>query len=103
MADTRKTERIKSVCVEDREIVRTLRKICQEVQEKAQGDMTLPPDPRDRIVALNMMNNVFDRIDAALDQYLKKATGSFRVVTKGDDHALEQGVALTMNNGDQRR
>jgi|APIni6443716594_1056825.scaffolds.fasta_scaffold00187_5 hypothetical protein len=103
MANTQKTECMRVALLDEREIAKIFRKICQEVQDKAQGDMTLPADPTERIVALNMMNNVFDRIDAALEAFLRKETSSsVRLVAKGEDDASEQGVGLAMDTGERR-
>jgi hypothetical protein len=41
------------------------------VQSQAAGDMTLPADPTARLIAINTMNNIFDRLDEAIDRYIK--------------------------------
>jgi len=72
MVDTRKTQILPSP--HDRECITTkeLRRIVAKIQQEVRGDMTLPCDPRERLVAINTMHNVFDRIDAALDRIEEK-------------------------------
>ena len=72
MVDMRKTQIIPSP--QEREHVATeeLRRIVAKIQREVRGDMTLPCDPRDRLVTINTMHNVFDRIDEALDRLEEK-------------------------------
>ena len=72
MIDTRKTE--KRATAKDLAMATALQRLCREVQDQAQGDMTLPSDPAARLIALNMMNNVFDRLDAAIERHIKSLT-----------------------------
>jgi hypothetical protein len=92
MADTRNTQLVEISAGESIRLAELLRQLCREVQNQAAGDMTLPTDPIHRIVAINMMNNVFDRIDAAVEVYLKRGE---------KEHEQEQGVGLAMT-GDRR-
>lgn len=71
MADTRKTETIRRKTVNDYELATALRKICRRVQDEAAENMKLPTTPNERIAAINAMNNIFDRIDEALENFLK--------------------------------
>jgi hypothetical protein len=75
MTDTRKTETIRRKTVNDYELATALRQLCRRVQKEASDNMKLPTTPTERIVAINTMHNVFDRLDEALDHFLK-----------GDDH-----------------
>lgn len=54
-----------------------MRRLCREVQDQAAVSMRLPEDIHERMIAINTMHNVFDRIDEAVDAYLK---------AKGDGH-----------------
>lgn len=53
------------------------RKILCAVEDEAYGGMTLPCDPHDRLIAINTMHNVFDRLRDAVERHA---------------HALEKGV-----------
>ena len=72
MTDTRKTQVIPSSQARECATTAELRCIVAKIQREVRGNMTLPCDPRDRLVALNMMHNVFDRIDEALDRLEEK-------------------------------
>jgi len=102
MSDTRKTTVIKMASVRESGLDSLLRQICKNAQDKASADMILPDNPRDRLIALNTMNNVFDRIDEALEQYIRSAAGMIPVVVEGAKHEREQGVGLAMDTGERR-
>lgn len=72
MVDTRKTQVISLTQVRECATTAELRCIVAKIQQEVRGGMTLPCDPRDRLVALNTMHNVFDRIDEALDRLEEK-------------------------------
>jgi hypothetical protein len=69
--DDRKTERLSTETMMKLATATSLRKLCQQVQSQAAGDMTLPADPTARLIAINTMNNIFDRLDEAIDRYVK--------------------------------
>jgi hypothetical protein len=69
--DNRKTERLPTEAMMKLATATALRTLCQQVQSQAAGDMTLPADPTARLIAINTMNNIFDRLDEAVDRYVK--------------------------------
>lgn len=74
MSETRKTEKIDvPKFVAQCELANALRRILHDVKKQAVGDMTLPGDEHDRLIALNMMDNVFDRLDDAIEVFIVKA------------------------------
>jgi hypothetical protein len=46
--------------------------------------MALPSDMPSRLVAINTINNVFDRIDAELEQRVKTANGAVPIIAEGE-------------------
>jgi hypothetical protein len=81
--DTRKTTLMKIVTVRENDLANLLRKICREVQNQVWKDMALPSDMPSRLVAINTINNVFDRIDAELEQRVKTANGAVPIIAEG--------------------
>ena len=71
MTDTRKTQLVNLSPVEKCRIAEALHLLCRSIQDRASVCMKLPEDGHDRIIAINTMNNVFDRLDEAVDEYLK--------------------------------
>lgn len=45
-----------------------IRKVLKEVEDEAYGNMTLPCDPHDRIIAVNAMHNILDRLRDAVER-----------------------------------
>lgn len=76
MTDTRKTQILPTPQERERAVAKEFRCIVAKIQQEVRGNMTLPCDPRDRLVAINMMHNVFDRIDAALTRIEQKGKES---------------------------
>jgi len=74
VTDTRKTQLVNLSPVERCRLAEALRTFCREIQDRASVCMRLPENGHDRIVAINTMHNVFDRLDEAVDAYLKGET-----------------------------
>ena len=81
--DTRKTTVMNIVTVKENDLANLLRKVCRSVQDQVWKDMVLPSDMQSRLVAINMINNVFDRVDAELEKRVKNANGAFQVISEG--------------------
>jgi DNA-binding protein H-NS len=76
MTDTRKTQLVNLTPVEKCRLAEALRKLCRVVQDDAEKNMQMPKDIRERMLAINTMHNVFDRLDEAVDKYLKEGERS---------------------------
>lgn len=76
MADTRKTEVCTPLPKLESDAACTLRKVCRDVQKQALGEMTMPPDPQHRLITINTIHNVFDRLDEAIERFIKERSKS---------------------------
>lgn len=72
MTDTRKTQLVNLSPVEKSRLAEAMRCLCREVQDQTSVCMKLPEEPAARLVAINTMHNVFDRLDEAVAEYLKE-------------------------------
>lgn len=82
--DVRKTTVIKTAIVRKSGIAEILRQIWRSAQDTVYSDIRLPDDQHDRLVAINAMHNVFDRIDEAIEKHIKESTDSIPVIVEGD-------------------
>ena len=49
---------------------KVFRDIYKKVEADVRGGMTMPTDAHDRLIALNMLHNVLDRLEDAIDRYV---------------------------------
>jgi len=74
MGDTKKTEKLSESTIRKLQAANVLQRLCREVQRQAYRDMRLPADPAAKLIALNTLHNVFDRLDEAIERYVKGNT-----------------------------
>lgn len=46
--------------------------ILKKVEDEAYGEMTLPSDPDARMIAINTVHNILDRLDAAVRRHIRE-------------------------------
>jgi len=84
--DKRKTTVVKTAIVKKSGLAEILRQICRSVQDEAFENMPLPDNSRDRMIAINTMHNIFDRLDEALEKQFRGSSETIPVITEGDGH-----------------
>jgi hypothetical protein len=52
---------------------KSFRDIYKKVASEVRGGMTMPSDPHDRLIALNTINNVLDRLEEAIDRHVAES------------------------------
>jgi hypothetical protein len=72
MPDMRDTEHLPPPITSTQNATMAILSVLQRVFEEAQGNMTLPTDPEDRMLAERVMNNLYDRLEEAIRRELRK-------------------------------
>lgn len=52
---------------------KVFRDIYKKVESEVRGGMTMPSDPHDRLIVLNTINNVLDRLEEAIDRHVAES------------------------------
>lgn len=66
------TEKISTTITRRLAAAVVLRRLCRKIQKQAYKNMRFPSDPAAKLIALNTVNNIFDRLDEAIDHYIKE-------------------------------